>query len=90
MDDVELVVVRTYGTAVDADLAHAALDSAGIDSMIRTDDEGGQSPGLAFGRGIELWVRKEDFAAARDMLDIEGLDGGDREASEETDDEESR
>ena len=70
----ELVVLRTFSTVTEADLAKSALDSVGIDSMVRSDNEGGQSPGLAFTRGVELLVRAEDAAAAKDMLDSEGLD----------------
>ena len=41
--DVELVVVRTYSTVVDAELAKSALESVGIDSMVRSDNEGSLS-----------------------------------------------
>ena len=34
--DVELVVVRTYSTVVEAELAKSALESVGIDSMVRS------------------------------------------------------
>ena len=73
MNDVELVVVRTYSTLVEAELAKTALESVGIDSMVRSDNEGGQSPALAMTRGAELMVRAEDLAAANDMLDVEGI-----------------
>ena len=73
-EEPELVVLRTFSTVTEADLAKSALDSVGIDSMVRSDNEGGQSPGLAFTRGVELLVRAEDAAAAKDMLDSEGLD----------------
>jgi len=73
-DHPELVVLRTFSTVIEADLAKSALDSVGIDSMVRSDNEGGQSPGLAFTRGVELLVRAEDAAAAKDMLASEGLD----------------
>ena len=51
-DHPELVVLRTFSTVTEADLAKSALDSVGIDSMVRSDNEGGQSPGLAFTRGV--------------------------------------
>jgi hypothetical protein len=79
IDDSELVVVRTYPSVIDADLAKTALDAAGIDSVVRSDNEGGQSPGLAFGRGVELLVRADDLAAAEDMLDVEGINSDDPE-----------
>ena len=73
-DHPELVVLRTFSTVIEADLAKSALDSVGIDSMVRSDNQGSQSPGLAFSRGVELLVRAEDAAAAKDMLDSEGFD----------------
>jgi hypothetical protein len=79
IDHEELVVIRTYRTVIDAELAKTALDSVGIDSMVRSDNEGGQSPILASVRGVELLVRADDVGAAEDVLDVEGLDGGDRE-----------
>jgi hypothetical protein len=72
LDDGGLVVVRTYQTVTDAELAKTALDSVGIDSMVRS-DKGGQSPGLT--RGVELLVRAIDVDLATDILDVEGMEG---------------
>jgi hypothetical protein len=74
-------VLRTFATAVEAGLAKSVLDSVGIDSMVRSDDKGGQNPALAFTRGVELLVRADDAAAATDMLDSEGIEGGSQTAS---------
>ena len=74
-DEVELVVLRTYQTVIDAELAKTALDSVGIDAMIRSDNEGGQSPALSFDRGVELLVRADDVDAANDILGVEGMEG---------------
>ena len=74
LDHAELVVLRTYHYAIDAELAKTALDSVGIDSMIRSDNQGGQSPGLSFTRGVELLVRPSDVDAANDVLGSEGID----------------
>ena len=74
----ELVVLRTYPTVIDAELAKTALESVGIGSMIRSDNEGGQSPGLSFSRGVELLVRADDAQAANDVLAVEGIKGDDR------------
>src|SRR5215467_5366461 len=84
-DHPQLVVLRTFPTVIEADLAKSALDSVGIDSMVRSDNEGGQSPGLAFTRGVELLVRANDVAAANDMLGIEGLDRGSPEVPDAED-----
>src|SRR5712691_8006872 len=75
-DHPELVVLRAFPTVIEADLAKSALDSVGIDSMVRSDNEGGQAPWLAFSQGVELLVRADDVAAANDMLGIEGFDRG--------------
>jgi hypothetical protein len=79
IDHAELVVVRAYPTTIDAELAKTALDSVGIDSMIRSDDKAGLSSMMSLTRGVELLVRADDVGAAEDVLDVEGLDGGDRE-----------
>jgi hypothetical protein len=79
-DHPELVLLRTFPTVIEADLAKSALESVGIDSMVLSDNKGGQSPGLAFGQGVELLVRADDVAAANDMLGLEGLDRGNPES----------
>ena len=79
LDDVELVVIRTYQTVVDAQLAKTALDSVGVDSFVRSDNEGGQAPFLSLTRGVQLLVRADDVNAAEDVLAVEGIAGDDRE-----------
>jgi hypothetical protein len=74
-DHAELVVLRTYHNVIDAELARTALESVGLDSMIRSDNKAGQSPGLSFTRGVELLVRPTDVDAANDILDVEGIEG---------------
>jgi Putative prokaryotic signal transducing protein len=69
-DHPELVVIRTYPTTIDAELAKSALESVGIESMLRSDSKGSQSPGLAFARGVELLVRADDVEAADDILNV--------------------
>src|SRR5215475_12182569 len=70
-DHPQLVVVRTYPSHVDADLARMALEAAGIESMFGSDDQGGQSPGLTFTRGIALLVRSEDVDDADEILSVD-------------------
>ena len=74
-DHPQLVVVRTFPSHVDADLARTALEAAGIESMVESDDQGGQSPGLAFTRGIALLVRSEDVEDAEEILGADEADG---------------
>lgn len=66
----DLVVVCCFLNRADADLAAAHLASEDIRSVIRADDGGGAYPGLNFGR-IDLLVRPEDEADAREVLEIE-------------------
>jgi hypothetical protein len=67
----DLVVVHTFGTRPEADVAKSALEAAGIDSMIQADTAGGTRDHLAWaGVGFRLIVRAEDVAPARDILDL--------------------
>ena len=71
MPDAQLVVVQTFETQTEADLAKGALEAAGIDSMIQADTAGGMRPHLAWaGGGFQVLVREEDVAAARDVLEL--------------------
>jgi hypothetical protein len=67
MDEPELVVVRTFGNRIDAELAHSALEAADIESTIMDDDGGGTQPELWL-RGVTLMVRAEDAARAAEIL----------------------
>jgi hypothetical protein len=67
MNDPELVVVRTFGNRIDAELAHSALEAAEIESTIVDDDGGGTQPELWL-RGVTLVVRAEDAARAEEIL----------------------
>jgi hypothetical protein len=68
--DSDLVVVRTYSSGVEAELAMSALEAAGIHVLIRRDDAAGIQPAL-WVEGIDLLVRAEDAAAAAELLSIE-------------------
>jgi len=67
MNDPELVVVRTFGNRIDAELAHSALEAAEIESTIVDDDGGGTQPELWL-RGVTLVVRAEDAERAEEIL----------------------
>jgi nucleoside phosphorylase len=65
----DLVVVRAFGTQIEADLAKSMLESAGIDAMIQADTAGGMRPHLAWGDlGFRVLVREDDAETARDVL----------------------
>jgi hypothetical protein len=67
--DSGFVVVRTFTSQPQADLAKSALDAAGIETFVFSDDAGGLQPGLWEGQGISLVVRAEDANSAREILD---------------------
>ena len=65
----KLVVVQSYGSRAEADLAKGVLADAGIAAMIQADTAGGMREHLAWsGAGFQILVRDEDSAAARDLL----------------------
>jgi hypothetical protein len=71
MADSDLVVVHSFNTSQEAELAKSALEAAGIDAMVRRDTGGGMQPALAWaGAGVEVLVRAEDEQPARDVLDL--------------------
>jgi hypothetical protein len=61
----ELIVVSTFRSTVDAQIAKGALDDVGIDSMIRSDNAGGMYPAID---GAELVVRAEDVEKANEVI----------------------
>jgi hypothetical protein len=61
----DLVVVSTFRSTPDAQIAKGILDGAGIPSMIRTDNAGGMYPAIS---GAELLVRAEDVHKANEAL----------------------
>jgi len=69
MEYPKLVVVQTYGSRPEADLAKGALEDSGIPSMVQADSVGGMREHLAWsGAGFKILVREEDATAARDLL----------------------
>ena len=67
MSSPDIIVFRTYLNHFDADLARMALEAAGIESFIRSDDCGGMRPHFWMA-GVELLVRAEDAARAEEVL----------------------
>jgi hypothetical protein len=65
----DLVVVHTFSSRPEADVAKSALDAAGIDATVLADDAGGVQPGLWEGRGVAIVVNRDDEQAAREILD---------------------
>jgi hypothetical protein len=65
MKPADLVVISTFRSAADAQVAKGVLDAAGIESMIRSDDAGGMYPAIG---GADLLVRAEDVDEAAKAL----------------------
>ena len=65
MKSSDLVVVSTFRSTPDAQIAKGILDEAGIESMIRSDNAGGMYPALA---GAELLVNADDVEKATAAL----------------------
>lgn len=69
MDRSKLVVVQSYGSRPEADLAKGALEDAGIQAMVQADTAGGMREHLAWsGAGFKILVREEDAIAANNFL----------------------
>jgi putative signal transducing protein len=71
MHDSELIVVHSFGSEAEADLAQSALEAAGIEVFVRADAGGGQQVSIAWaGGGYEVVVRAEDVERAREVLEL--------------------
>jgi hypothetical protein len=69
MQDPKLIVVQSYASRIEAELAKGALEDAGIPSRIQADAAGGMREHLAWsGAGFKIVVREEDATIARDVL----------------------
>ena len=74
-----MVVVGTYATRTDAELAQAALSAAGVESRLLADDAGGAYP-FDFAGGPRLLVDEADVELAAAIL---APDRADTESSTE-------
>ncbi len=71
MPQSNLVVVQSYVTEGEAEVAKGVLESSGIDAMIQADTAGRMREHLAWnGLGHRVLVREEDAAAARNLLGL--------------------
>jgi Putative prokaryotic signal transducing protein len=70
MDEANLIIVGSFGSEPEAEIARSALEAAGIDAMIQADTAGGMRPHIAWsGSGFKILVREEDAMAAREILE---------------------
>jgi hypothetical protein len=61
----EVVIVRTFATEIEAELARATLEAHGIPAAVRMTDAAGL---LRVVEGAKLVVRRADVEAARQVL----------------------
>lgn len=70
-EDREWIVVASFGTEPEADMAKSALESADIEVLLQADSAGGQRPHLAWASGgYKLLVSESDLEAARAVLTV--------------------
>jgi hypothetical protein len=67
MRNAELEVVASFPNALAAETAVGALRAAGIETITRRDDSGGQRPQLWLS-GVDVMVRADDAPRARGIL----------------------
>ncbi len=65
----DAVILETFSSRMEAEMAAGLLEAEGIDTLIMADDAGGAYPMLQFVRGVRLLVFKEDEARAREILE---------------------
>ena len=65
MKSSDLVVISTFRSTADAQIAKGILDEVRIEAVIRADDAGGMYPALS---GADLLVRSEDVQKAHEAL----------------------
>lgn len=67
MSQPEIVIFRRFLNHFEADIARMALEAAGIETFIRSDDCGGTCPHLWMG-GVELPLYVHDVKKAEEVL----------------------
>lgn len=68
-DDDNLVLLRTFSSLLDAEIALEHLESHGIDATIRRDDSGGMAPYRQQTLGVDILVLDGDHDKAERVLD---------------------
>jgi hypothetical protein len=65
MEPSDLIVLSTFPSPADAQIAKGVLDDAGIESLIRADNAGGMIPAIG---GVDVMVRADDAQKAHEAL----------------------
>ena len=64
----DAVVLETFSSRIEAEMAAGLLESEGVPALVLADDAGGAYPSLQFVRGVRLLVAAEDQYRAREIL----------------------
>jgi hypothetical protein len=80
MDQTKLVILKTFASRPEVDVAKSALASAGIDSFVEADTAGHMREHLAWsGPGFHLLVHQDDVQDALDFLSAPTVPSSDSE-----------
>jgi len=68
----DIVVVKTFGSRTDAEIAKSALAAGGIESYLDADDAGGMYPFPMSPKtnGVKLFIKKSDEAKAKKIVNL--------------------
>ncbi len=64
----DAIVLETFASRIEAEMAAGLLESEGVPAMVVADDASGALPPLQFVRGVRLMVAAEDQYRAREIL----------------------
>jgi hypothetical protein len=64
----DLIVVRSFTTRTEAEIAQSALDAYGVECVISSDDCAGLRPAMTLTRGVQLLIRPDDRERAEEVL----------------------
>jgi hypothetical protein len=71
MDFESAVVIGTFPNHETAEAIVSLLASEKIEAVLQSDDAGGELPNLDLGRGIRVYVKKEDAEFAKGLINVD-------------------
>lgn len=66
-----MTVIQSFNSEVEAQMAQGRLESAGIESIVTSDDCAGLHPHLQSVYGVKLLVFEEDLERAQAILEVD-------------------
>jgi hypothetical protein len=64
----KIILLKTFGSRIEAELAKSLLESNGIKTMISADDAGEMYPAASVYWGVKLFVNEKDFEIADSLI----------------------